>query len=226
LKILDQPESPEEVAAHPKPRLIPVYNARAEELAEVVRQVYQDRLITGSGQRGSQGRPPSSPQEFFQMMAAARGGRFPGGPSRGGSAQNTQRLAIGVDSRTNSIVVSAPEPLFQEVKELVEELDRAAATETTETTQVVALRHVNPELVQQVVGTLMGQAASQRRPTGSSTPSGSSGYRPPGGGFFPFGGFRPPFGGFRPSGGSSDYQRRLEYLRRMRGSSSRSSSRR
>lgn len=236
LRILDQPESPEEVAAQAKPRLIPVYNAQAEELAEVVRQVYQDRLVSGSGQRGSQGRMPSSPQEFFQMMAAARGGQFPG-QSRGGTVQNVQQLAIGVDSRTNSIVVSAPEPLFQEVKSLVEELDRAAATEMTETTQVVSVRHVNPEVVQQVIGTLMNGSSSQRRSssTSTSTPSSSSFGSP--GGFSPFG-FRPPFGGFGSSGGFSPFgyrssssstqggSSRSPFSSRSSYSSSRSSSRR
>ncbi len=211
LRILDQPESPEEVAAQPKPRLIPVYNAPAEELAEVIRQVYQNRLVSGAGQRG--GRMPSSPQELFQMMAAARGGGRLAGQSRGGVAANTQQLAIGVDTRTNCIVVSAPEPLFQEVKDLVEELDRAAATETTETTQVVSVHHVNPQLLQQVVGTLMSGTTSQRPPSGAVGRPSSSSFRPPGSSS-PFGS-RPPFGG-----SGSDWQRRLEFFRRLRSGSS------
>ncbi|MFH1264727.1 MAG: secretin N-terminal domain-containing protein, partial [Planctomycetota bacterium] len=63
LEILDQPESPEEVLAQPKARPIRLYNMQADEVAEIVKQVYQERMGSGSG--GGGGRQPS-PQEFIE----------------------------------------------------------------------------------------------------------------------------------------------------------------
>ena len=50
LKTLDLKESPEDIAVSPKPRLIPVEYARAKDIADVVRQVYADRLVVAQGQ--------------------------------------------------------------------------------------------------------------------------------------------------------------------------------
>jgi len=165
LQVLDQKESPEEVLAQPRPRVVPVYNMQASEVAEIVRQVYQDRLIT-TGSQQSRGGPPN-PQEFMQMLQALRGGR--GGTTGRRSVEQTQRLSIGVDTRTNSVIVSAPEPLFQEVKQLIEELD-AAAAKPPQATQVVVVRRANPEAVQQAVRAMLGDNVT----IGRSTPTGGS----------------------------------------------------
>jgi len=166
LQVLDQKESPEEVLAQPRPRVVPVYNMQASEVAEIVRQVYQDRLITTGSQQGRSG--PPNPQEFMQMLQALRGGRG-GTTGRRSSVEQTQRLSIGVDTRTNSVIVSAPEPLFQEVKQLIEELD-AAAAKPPQATQVVVVRRANPEAVQQAVRAMLGDNVT----IGRSTPTGGS----------------------------------------------------
>lgn len=48
--------------------MIPVCSTQAEEVANVVRQVY----CGGAG--GTTGAAPTSPQEFFQQMRVAQGG--------------------------------------------------------------------------------------------------------------------------------------------------------
>ena len=55
-------------------------------------------------------------------------------------------MSIGVDPRTNSLIVSAPEALFREVKELVETLDRGAM-DSNQTLEVVTLRQSSPDAV-------------------------------------------------------------------------------
>lgn len=147
LEILDQPESPEEVLAQAKPRLIPVYNTQASEIAGVVEEVYQENLSSGSGR----GRQPS-PMEFLEAL---RGGRGRGGSSR--SSTQVQKMSIGVDQRNNLLVVSAPETLFQEVKALVEQLDQAALGSSSQTMQVVTLKRSNPEKVQEALKSLVGE---------------------------------------------------------------------
>ena len=218
LEILDQSESPEEILAQPKPRLIPVYNTQASEIAEVVREIYQENLTSAS----SRGRQPS-PMEFIE---AIRGSRGRGGSSRS-SAQQVQKMSIGVDARNNLLVVSAPEPLFQEVKALVERLDEAALGSSSQTMQVVTLKQTNAEKVQEALKSLVGESVTFGGSSGRSRGSSTSGPRPSssgsptdefrrqmimramqgGGGDRPsgFGGGGPPgggFGGFRRPGGS------------------------
>jgi len=196
LKILDQKESPEDVLVRPKPKLIPVFNTQAEEIADIVKQVYQDRMTSSS----SRGRQPT-PQEFIQML---RGGRRPGGGSQRGSGDDLQKMSIGVDPRTNSVIVSAPELLFEEVKQLVEQLDQAAI-ESNQAVRVITLHRANPDAVQQAISALTGSGV-QFGKTGSKPAS--SGSRPQA---------RP---GSTPARSSSSTQQqqwmqRMQYLRSM-----------
>ncbi|MCS7303942.1 MAG: hypothetical protein NZ602_02380 [Thermoguttaceae bacterium] len=148
LKILDQEKGPEPVAVQPKARVIPVFNTAAEDIADLLREVYSDRLIGGGG-----GQRPPSPQEFIQMLRGGGGGRRGAGGS--GQVDIQQKMAIGVDSRNNAIIVVAPDQLFQEVEQLVKQLD-AAAAESNQTIRVVNLRNANPAAVQQALSALMG----------------------------------------------------------------------
>lgn len=161
LKILDQKESPEEILVTPKPRIIPVLNTQADEVAEIVKQVYQDRMISG----GAAGGRPPSPQEFIQML---RGGRR-GGGSRGSSSANLQeKMAIGVDSRNNALIVVAPDQLFQEVKALVEQVDLAAGR-SNQKLKVVTLHRASPEAVQKALSVLVGEGVQFGRSSAGGT---------------------------------------------------------
>ena len=50
LAVLDKESGPEGNSVSPKPRMIPVVNTQALEVAEIIRQLYADRLVQGSGQ--------------------------------------------------------------------------------------------------------------------------------------------------------------------------------
>lgn len=212
LQVLDQKESPEDILAQPKPRLIPVYNTQASEVAEIVKQVYQDRMITGAG-GGSSGGRPSNPMEFFQMMRGSRDGRDgrdgrSGSPSSG--SDSVERMSIGVDERTNSVIVCAPDLLYQEVKQLVEQLDEAAS-QKQESVRVVTLHGVSAQAAQQALAALMGdQVQSSGSGRSSSRSSSSSSSR-----------------SSSDRGGSSDssdwarrFQERMQFFRGSSGSSS------
>lgn len=163
LKILDQEKGPEPVAIQPKARVIPVVNTAAEDIAELVKEVYSDRLIGG----GAAGQRPPTPQEFIQMLRGGGGGRR--GAGGGSQVDIQQKMAIGVDSRNNSLIVVAPDQLFQEVEQLVKQLD-AAAAESNQTIRVVNLKNANPASVQQALSALMGSNVQFGR-TGSSSRS-------------------------------------------------------
>ena len=185
LKILDERQSPEEILAAPKPRLIPLHNTQAEEVANVVRQLYQDRM---AGQSGA-GRPPT-PQDFIMAMRNMRGGR--GGGSQRGGQEEPAKLSVSADPRTNSLIVVAPDSLFQEVKDLVEQLDEAAG-DTSETLQVVTLQRANSETIRQALSAMVGSSVQFNRAGSSPSPSSNQPQQTP-----PFGfgrrGFGSPFG--------------------------------
>ncbi|MEX2025936.1 MAG: secretin N-terminal domain-containing protein, partial [Pirellulaceae bacterium] len=55
LKVLDQPESPEDISIVAKPRMIPVRYKSAEQIAAVVKEVYANRILGAGGSRGAGG---------------------------------------------------------------------------------------------------------------------------------------------------------------------------
>lgn len=153
LRVLDQRVGPEDVEADLRPRLIPVYNTQASEIAAVVQQIYADRMATGGPQ-------VMSPQEMIKMI-------------RGNSSadQQTQKMSIGIDERSNSLVVRAPDPLFEEVKALVAQLDEID-TDSPQITRVVSLKHTNSSAVQRALVSVLGEQAQTSTTTaGSQRPS-------------------------------------------------------
>ena len=212
LKILDQKESPEEIPAAAKPRIIPVQNLPATSLADIIRQLYVDRMITAnaSAQSPFGGGPLAGPMGMAMMMAG--GGR--GSSRRSGrnsqQEEDTQKLSVSVDTRANSLIVLAPDPLFEEVRQLVEHLD-TDALKSNQRMEVVTLKRTNLTAVQQALTAMLGENAQTNT---TSTPTPTSGYSGFGrsmmsGGFggFPMGGFGPPggFGGGDMSSGSGGY---------------------
>lgn len=169
LEILDQPQGPEDVAVEAKPRMIPVVNMDAEAVATVLKQVYSNRL-EGSGGGGGGGRGPS-PEDFIRALAGGRGrGGRGGGGGGGNDAENEpEKMSIGVDERSNSLVIVAPDQLFQEVYALVQQLDQVD-TAGAETVRIVSLDRSNPSAVRQALTAIVGQQA-QVGGTGSSTSS-------------------------------------------------------
>jgi len=67
-------------------------------------------------------------------------------------------MTIGVDARSNSLIVLAPEPLFQEVEELVTQLDNKSIV-ADETVRVVSIRKGNPALIQKALAAMVGDSA-------------------------------------------------------------------
>lgn len=141
LKVLDQRVGPEEVEADSRPRLIAVYNQPAAEIAAVVQQIYQDRMSGGVG-------AVMSPQEMLRMM---RGGQ--------NVDQQVPKMSIGIDERSNSLIVRAPDPLFEEVEALVAQLDQEDLA-SPETTRVVSLKYTNSTAVQKALSSMLGDDAA------------------------------------------------------------------
>jgi hypothetical protein len=171
VKILDAKNGPAEVAVVPKPRMIPLYNAQAQDVAVILRQVYADRLVEAVG--AARGMMPFSPALMMMMQQqggpegfrgggpeVSRGGPegFPGSSGRSGQQRDERaKMSIGVAARTNSLIVAAPDPLFEEVKQLVTQLD-AAARRQPEKMTVVALHKTNPSAMERALVAFAGDA--------------------------------------------------------------------
>jgi type II secretory pathway component GspD/PulD (secretin) len=144
LKVLDQRTGPENVQAEAQPRAIPLYNTAATEVAQIVQQVYQDRMAGAGG--------VMSPQDMMKMI---RGGN--------NSDQQVQKMSIAVDTRNNVLIVRAPDALFNEVKTLVNDMDQSLA-DSPQTTKVVSLQHTNSAAVQKALISMLGNVKTNTTP--------------------------------------------------------------
>jgi type II secretory pathway component GspD/PulD (secretin) len=205
LKILDEKESPEDVATPTKTRLIPVQFARAKDLETILRQVYADRVILSplleqQGGRGGGGGILPMLMGGMGGMGGGPGGRGGGGGGGQGGQNRTDpatRVSITADTRTNNLVVVAADPLFKEVEQTVRQLDEAAAAEN-ETVRVVTLHRNSASAVEKALAAFAGDAVQSQTGTssGSLTPGSSrGGQSSTGGGRGGFGGGN--FGGGR-----------------------------
>lgn len=211
LKLLDLPESPEEILVNPRARLIPVYNMAADEVAEIVKGIFADKMQGASGRNNSGGNSPPSPADFFAAMRGGRGGS-PGGQrgatSNAAAKEEPEKMTIGVDERSNSLIVFATQSTYEEVRILVEELDSIAGVADDEDYQVITLKDLSPEAMKAALIAIMGEDAvsssgsssSSNRSSNSrstSTRTGSSGQTS--------------------RGMSDDMRRRIEMMRSMMG---------
>lgn len=162
IEVIDQPENPEGTQMSPKPRFIPVKYTTADSIAAVVRQVYSGRLTAEAG-GGAQRQP--SPQEFIQAL---RGG------GRGGQQQQNKgeeiKMTVGVDTRTNSLIVAAPDYLFNEVKALVEQLD-VSELASDQIVRVYSLKSSNADVITRSVASVYGDKISVTKTGTTSTTS-------------------------------------------------------
>jgi len=82
-------------------------------------------------------------------------------------------MSIGIDQRSNSLVVRAPDDLFEEVQSLVRQLDDAEVS-SPQATEVISLKSSNSSAVQQALAALYGDSVSTQGATPSSETSSPS----------------------------------------------------
>src|SRR3990172_4684473 len=97
LSVLDSDQVPEALAAH-KPNLVTIKNVDAEQIAEVIRNVFKSQMTPQTRTRGGQTSTVST------LMTPQ----------------------VAVDEGTNSLVVTAASPLLEEIMKLANTLDEAA----------------------------------------------------------------------------------------------------
>ena len=113
-------------------------------------------------------------------------------------------MSLGVDTTSNSLIVSAPGPLLKEVEAVVEELDQRAGNQNDQDVVIVTLKRANPQLVEE---SLKGFFGDDVRTSGNSSGSSSRNSRSG----------SSSRGGPSPSGRSSEEtRRRMEFFDAMR----------
>jgi general secretion pathway protein D len=164
-----------------KPHIIPLKYARATEVAEVVKELFKEATSEGSGR---------STVAFGRSRS--RGGR--GGAPTSSTEEEPVLLSVTSDDRSNNLLVNCPQAMYDDIKELTDELDRAAAN-TRRTVQVVSVKGgIDPTILQQAMDAIQGRATTTTTPT---SPFGAGGFP---GGRGGAGGFNRGGGGF-PGGG-------------------------
>ncbi|HTK75774.1 MAG TPA: secretin N-terminal domain-containing protein, partial [Gemmataceae bacterium] len=181
----DAIDAPDESRMAGKTRILgPLQHAIATEVATVLQQVYRDAMEAGSRGRGG------------------FGGGGPGGVQRATDANGLPRpaaLSVGVDERSNSLILQCNDAMYNEVKTLVDTLEKQAAG-AVRTVRVVPIRGVDPNLLQDALAAIQGQRSATNRPgmtgtTGNGSPFGGGSPFGTGG---TFGGGRGGFGGGTP----------------------------
>ena len=161
LKIIDKDQSITEIETAGRPWVIPIVYTSADNVATVIKETFASRIGSGGGQAGGRGgqqqqRGGPSPEDFARLFGGGRGGRGGGGqPNRGALPQMT----VTVHSESNSLVVMAPEPLYQQVMILVRDIDRLDE-DYSESIVVMGIDEVNPEVMKEALANIFGGVGS------------------------------------------------------------------
>ena len=119
LEVIDKDTSLTDVEIYGSSHVIELVNTRAEEVANVIRDSYGDRVSL------------TSKQKLDQQAAQSSRGREGGEGERQAVIQTSRnqepQMSVAIHEGSNSLVVTAPDPLFEEVELLVKKLDEQAA---------------------------------------------------------------------------------------------------
>ena len=188
LEVLDAAELPQSLKDR-TPRMITVEHADVDEVAEIVRDVYKEELEPPAAQQPQGGNRGGGFNPLAMLMGGANNQNNRKGP----------QLSIGVDTRTNTLIVSSSEQLFRQIETLVQSLDESAL-EAKRTVRVVSLKNATPDLVESALTPLLGKVRVST--TGSRPRNERQG---------------PPQGGSQPQQGNIDQMRAfMEQQQRMR----------
>ena len=172
LKVLDASELPDSLRDR-SPGIIPVKYASANEVANIIKELYKDYMQAPQQQQNSQRGNP---------FAAMMGGR--GSQNSSNAKPPEAKLAVSVDTNANQLLVSASDSLFQEIQSLVSELDYSAQM-SRKSVRVVTLNEANSALIQNALTSLLPNVSvsttgsnSQKKTTNQSPGSPSQSTSP------------------------------------------------
>lgn len=168
IKLIDKETSPEPPVSA-RPRFIAVSNGKAADIAELVREQFAGQINGDSANNRNQ--PQIQPQDV--MAALIGGGRGLGGRGGGGfgggrgNQQNLgekKKILMSVSAATNSLIVTAPDHLFEEVEAFVRMVDMENIIPDS-TMRIVPLRRVSGDAIATSLRSTLGSGNSVVRVT-------------------------------------------------------------
>jgi type II secretory pathway component GspD/PulD (secretin) len=176
LKVFDQDSSPGQESLNPQPRLIYLKNSSAASVVQIIKDVYKDRMVDYNAGGGGIGGGNPFLAAFAGGGRGGRGGRGGGGGGGGGGqaaggetlSDEAPKMTVSADERLNAVVVVAPDALYEQIRDFVEnDLDQEE-TDQNVTGFVQIDKGSNPEQIKNMLMTIFG---SDARSYGSSTTS-------------------------------------------------------
>ncbi|MBL8819447.1 MAG: hypothetical protein JNL58_25670 [Planctomyces sp.] len=160
LKVLDSDEIPESMRDM-KPRMIEVKYAEIDDVATIVNDVFKPYMEVQGGR-----------QQNANPLAML----MPGGGGGGGGRESQQvRLTVGIDRQNSNLIVSCNAQIFEEVKQVVSEIDERARV-SDKTLTVVQLKNGDATLIQQSLQSLFPRVTSSAtRPSTGGAAGGQGG---------------------------------------------------
>ena len=132
LRVIDKESSITEIETSGQTYILPLRHTKAVEVATMIREAFPDRIATtgrqDSRERGRPGEPPRREPESSSGDDGERRGEEgqpqpqPPIADRGVQGQ-LPKMAVTVHEPSNSVVVTAPQSLYEKVKQLVERID-------------------------------------------------------------------------------------------------------
>ena len=151
----------------------PLKYASATDVSYVLRDVYRESMNNNRGFTG----------QIATLITGGRGSNLDANGNPKGVS-----LSLGVDDKTNSLIVACPTSMYEEINKLVEQME-IAASDTKQTVRIVQVKGVDPALIQQAIDAIQGRSNTNRNSTSyqgsgrTGSPYGGTGLMPGGGGF-------------------------------------------
>ncbi|HBE70652.1 MAG TPA: general secretion pathway protein [Planctomycetaceae bacterium] len=123
LEIIDKKSSITDVEVYGRSHVVELKHTIASDIAEVLRGAYATRLADAKSSAQQPSAPPkeSQPEDKRSSKSPAKAQKKTGAAA---AADFEPKMTIAVHEASNSIIVTAPDPLFQEVRDLVDTLDQ------------------------------------------------------------------------------------------------------
>jgi general secretion pathway protein D len=146
-------------------RVFPLRFADAEEMAEIITDVFEEDSQSGQSQSGSR----SGGRSFF--MRGGRGGSSQQQQTSQRKAEESKVVAV-ADTRTNSVVVTAASETMTQIAQMVKELDSDPAKD--QKVFIYSLENADAETVAQILENMFEERGTSRGGTSGTGRSTSS----------------------------------------------------
>ena len=165
LQVIDRENSIARLNTHGTPRMIRLLHANAEAVAEAIRDTYSGRIASTAKERSAATAASSQTQSQRNSGDQRRADEQGTGPSPESAIATGDEsvMTLAVDMQSNSIVVTAPSQLADEVEKLIRDIDM----EGRQSVHVIPLRSMDTLRVQESLKNLFGDQIR----TGAAAPA-------------------------------------------------------